>query len=191
MKSWRWAIGFGVIGGIVIVADTGSLSGAWARVASILGQMSSTLLFFGGLAGANAILLWYRGRQAALWPAVGGVVTRSRVESKKLRMGSTMYRTSGRSTYYRPDLAYSYEVGGGHFEGKRTRFGMSRRWSKDRTRWETLIAPYAVGQTVQVRYDPRKPGESVLEPGVAAFWRGIVWFSVACLGLGVFGWLYG
>ena len=191
MKFWRWGIGFAVIGAIVLLTDAGSISGALARVDHILGQLSSTLLAFGALAGANAVRLRRRGRDAALWPTVSGIVTRSRVESKKLRMGSTMYRTGSKATYYRPDIAYTYDVNGSHFEGKRTRFGTPPGWDKDRARSEQLIAPYAAGQAVQVRYDPRRPGESVLQPGVAEFWRTIVLFSAACLGLGLFGWIRG
>jgi hypothetical protein len=191
MKFWHWAIGCSLVGCAVLVADAGSVASALVKVNEILGQLASTLLVFGGLAGANAIKIWHQSQRAASWPTVSGIITRSRVESKKMRQGGTMYRTTGRSTHYRPDLAYTYQVEGVHFEGRRARFGTPSRWSKDRARYEKIIAPYSTGQAVQVRYDPRHPGESVLELQVAPFWRSIVCFAAVCLALGIFGLVHG
>jgi uncharacterized protein DUF3592 len=157
----------------------------------VLGQLSSTLLLIGALAGANAVRLWRRANQATHWPAVGGVVTQSRVEARKFREGSTMYRTGSKSTHYRAEIAYAYDVGGRRFEGHRIRFGTRPGWDRVRSGVERVVSAYPTGMAVQVRYDPLRPDESVLESGLADFWNRIAWFAVGCLGLGLFGWVSG
>jgi len=187
----RW---IGVIALIAVGAlwlDAGSVSGAVTRLRSILAELSGTLVLFGVAAGARAAWLWWRGQQAASWPVVGGTITRARVESRKQRMGNTLYRQASKSTYYRPDLAYRYEVNGKTFEGKRARFGERAGWDKDAAAMKRLIDPYPEGHAVQVRYDPARPGEAVLTAGAGAFWRTIAVFATACLVLGVAGWFVG
>jgi hypothetical protein len=79
-------------------------------------------------------------------------------------------------------VAYSYSVGGRTFESKRLRFGNYRRASRPKA--EAMLAPYRVGGSAQVRYNPQAPEECVLEtarPGpvyaiMAA--AGLIWIGV-------------
>ena len=71
-------------------------------------------------------------------------------------------------------------------KGTRLHFGTPPD-GKDRARSRKMIAPYPTGQAVSVRYNPRRPTDSALEPGVAAFWSTIVAFSIVCIGLAVVG----
>ncbi|HUL75174.1 MAG TPA: DUF3592 domain-containing protein [Vicinamibacterales bacterium] len=186
---WSWLIGIAAIGGGLLWLDAGSLPGALIRLRSILGELSGTLLVLGTAALVRAAWLWHRGRQAASWPIASGTVTRARVVSRKLRMGSTTYRQASKSTYYRPDLAYRYEVGGASFEGMRVRFGERTGWDKDHDKMARIVAPYTEGHAVQVRYDPARPQNAVLEAGPAPYLLTILLFAAVCLALSLAGWL--
>jgi len=187
----RWIAAIAIIAGGALWLDAGSLSGAVTRLRSMLGELSGTLLLFGVVAAARAGWLWRRGQQAASWPVVSGTITRARVEARKQRMGNTLYRQASRSTYYRPALAYRYEVNGATFEGRRAQFGERIGWDKDAAAMKRLIDRYPEGQPVQVRYDPARPQEAVLAAGTGPFWRTTAVFATACLVLGVAGWFAG
>ncbi|MBV9882837.1 MAG: DUF3592 domain-containing protein [Sphingomonadaceae bacterium] len=77
-----------------------------------------------------------------------------------LRGGTQTYN---RYSYYSPAVRYTYVVNGREREGNRLRFGMPS--AKTRGGIEKMLKPYPVGATVQVRYNPDNPDDSVLEPG--------------------------
>jgi Protein of unknown function (DUF3592) len=115
-----------------------------------------------------------------------GIVIHSHL--KKGKSGSSVgYRTGPQSTVYRPQGIYSYEVQGRRFEGKRLRFGSQPHTCRKSLVREN-VARYPEGASVTVHYDPAKPSESVLEPGVAGFWNRRVVFSVALLATGAVLW---
>jgi Protein of unknown function (DUF3592) len=60
-------------------------------------------------------------------------------------------------------LRYRYVVNGTSFEGKRLRFGESV--SSSFRSAEAWVERYPAGAAVRVRYNPRRPSESALEPG--------------------------
>lgn len=88
------------------------------------------------------------------------------------------------TTWYFPVLRYSYAVGGRSYEGTRLRFGSIR--SADFKKAEALVAAYSVGAKPDVRYDPERPGESVLEtvqPSPAYLWASTL--GLLFVGLGI------
>ncbi len=87
---------------------------------------------------------------AATWPSVEGRITASEVLTR---------RDEG-ELEYRPHVAYAYAVGGRAYAGDRVRFGLTRYGLDPAKR---LCARYAVGNAVQVYYDPTDPSHSVLE----------------------------
>lgn len=187
--KWIWGVVIlGVIAGFVL-----QLGGPWTTqrvLAGALGLLREiwTAPFILGLIGlANTTVSWWRGSRVATWPTVAGVVTKARVHKGKswTDMGTS---GTGAVTVYRPQIVYSYEVAGVRLQRTRVQFGAS--WHEQvKSKAEHAIAPYPVGQAVLVRYNPQRPSESALEPGVAPLWRASVIFSLALFALGACGWL--
>ncbi|HEY1606606.1 MAG TPA: DUF3592 domain-containing protein [Allosphingosinicella sp.] len=97
-----------------------------------------------------------KARASESWPSAPGKVLRAEIlveESSSSEGGTT--------TWYNPAVAYSYKVAERELEGKRLRFGNVRGTSRKRA--EAVLAPYAQGATIDVRYNPEKPEECVLE----------------------------
>ncbi|HEX8535745.1 MAG TPA: DUF3592 domain-containing protein [Allosphingosinicella sp.] len=90
------------------------------------------------------------------WPTASGTV-----RSAEVQIEESTDREGGTSTWYNPIVVYSYSAGGRELEGRRLRFGNPR--SSSRKKADAAIAPYAVGSSVPVRYNPEKPEECVLE----------------------------
>jgi hypothetical protein len=98
-----------------------------------------------------------KARAAESWPtAMGRVLSCEVVEEE-----STDNEGAGTNTWYRPVVRYSYSAGGRELQGSRLGFGNYR--SGSRARAELAMAPYAVGSTPPVRYNPDNPQECVLE----------------------------
>lgn len=68
----------------------------------------------------------------------------------------------GGAAYWVPLVRYRYAIGDRQFEGERLRFGFIG--TQTRAAAERMIAGYAPGSTVMLRYDPQNPQESVLDP---------------------------
>jgi uncharacterized protein DUF3592 len=164
----------------------GSIPGALAVLSRILAEMSTTLLVLGAALLTRAVWLWRRAKEIAGWPTVPGSITRARVESRKRKPLSTDRVTKSR--YYRPEVIYTYAVNGTRFEGRGVRLA-NEGWKLERTTAESIVTPYAAGQTVSVKYNPGRPGDSVLEEGLGPLWRQAIVLSAICLVLGLYGWL--
>lgn len=116
---------------------------------------------------------------AERWPTVPGKILSSEVESAE---GVTA--GGGRTMIYVPLITYSYDVGGRSLRGKRIGFGKTAHASPAKA--EADIAPYPVGSTPLVRYNPEKPEECVLEtsrPGLAFLAVGSVGAGLILLAL--------
>ena len=107
------------------------------------------------------------GRAALSWPSASGVVKASEIAD---------YKTKG-GRQFMAKVTYDYAVDGQTFSGDRLRFG---HYAGAKAAAEADAAKYPVGAPVEVRYDPKKPQTSVLEPGVAGI-------SVAGLVLAIMG----
>ncbi len=97
-----------------------------------------------------------KAKAAASWPSVTGRVIDSTVvqdESSDSDGEST--------TWYEPVVDYAYMVGEREHRGRRLRFGNYRSTSRQKA--EAMLAPYPAGATPNVRYNPERPDESVLE----------------------------
>ena len=88
-------------------------------------------------------------------------------------------------TLYRPVLLYEYEVAGKRFRGSRIAQspGLNRGVPEFA---EKVVDRYPVGSAVAVRYNPRRPDESVLEPRVPGSWIFGAAIGVALLVLAVY-----
>jgi hypothetical protein len=101
---------------------------------------------------------WLFGRVRALgkaslaWPSAAGVVKSNEIQKYKAKGGPQ----------FMAKVTYNYDVGGATFAGDRLRFG---QYAGALSVAEADAAKYAPGAAVEVRYDPKKPETSVLEPG--------------------------
>ena len=117
------------------------------------------------LVGFGFIYLWYRdvrkARASRSWPVTTGRVLTSKVESQKGRMkGSTTTLT-----VYNPLVVYEYTVNEVRYQSQQIGVGDSFK-AGEREDAKHKIAPYPVGASVQVFYDPTHPQQAVLEHNV-------------------------
>jgi len=126
-----------------------------------------------------------KARASADWPSVEGVVkfsevrseTRTRTDSSSSRrkrngnggvtvnIGTDSDRDTRTETTHIADIGYAYTVGDAPFNGTRVSFGSngSSSWASV----QDIVDRYPVGKTVKVFYNPDKPSDSVLEPGMS------------------------
>jgi hypothetical protein len=107
-----------------------------------------------GLGGWLFVRTRAQGRASAGWPTAAGTIKSSVVQS---------FRTKG-SHQYQAAVTYKYAVNGRAYTGDRIRFGA---YAGSRAAADAEAAKYSPETAVQVRYDPRNPGVSTLEPGTA------------------------
>lgn len=124
------------------------------------------------LAGASLLALsgWLgaRARACRQWPSVTGEILEAQVDLSDLELA-------------RPVLRYRYVVGGRAYTGFRASYsghGVST------AAMQQVVQPYAVGQAVEVYYDPQDPASAVLDNTVTA--DSLYWavFGIGFLWLG-------
>jgi hypothetical protein len=123
----------------------------WIGMACILLGLAWT----GGFAFAH-IRAAGKAKAAASWPSTLG-----KVVSVEVREEEGRDRDGDTTTWYNPVVTYSYTAAGRQLQGTRLRFGNPR--SASRKKAQAAIAPYAVGSSPAVRYNPERPEECVLE----------------------------
>lgn len=120
------------------------------------------------------------------WPVAMGRVLSSKVEEYKTDAGAGNFGgPRGRLTLYRPVVVYEYDVQGQRFRGHRIAQspGMDRG-APDVA--QTIVARYHSGRRVDVRYNPVRPSECVLEPRMATGWIVGVVMALALLVLAAY-----
>ena len=121
-------------------------------------------LYIGVLSTVGLILLsagmWFIWRARAIgtasttWPTARGTIKSSRVAP---------YDADGIDMFI-AEVTYEYKVGVKTYAGDRLRFG---GYAGTREKAQQDADKYRVGMTVDVRYAPRQPQTSTLEPGIA------------------------
>ena len=104
-------------------------------------------------------------RRSTSWPRVEGTVSESYV--------SESYSRTNRRTSYRPNIYYTYSVGGTPYGSYTIAFGLATSSS---VAAEDAVRRYPRASAVQVYYDPDRPQVAVLEPGAT-------WSSYGIAGL--------
>src|SRR5437868_2422728 len=117
------------------------------------------------------------------WPVAKGRVLSSKVEEYQDDAGSGKFGGArARMTLYRPVVSYRYEAEGRRYEGNRiTQSPGLNRGVPDFA--EQVARRYAAGNEVDVRYNPARPSESVLEPRVPGSWLFALAIAVAMFAL--------
>lgn len=113
-------------------------------------------LGLGALGGGLWLYLRTRakGKASLTWPTAAGTVKTAEVRK---------YRTKG-GPQFMAHATYKYSVNGRAYTGDRIRFG---QYAGAQAAADADVAKYAPNTSVQVRYDPRDPSVSTLEPGTA------------------------
>ena len=166
---------------------SGKAGSLLATLSRLVGEMASTLLALGALLLARAAWLWRRAAAVAGWPTVAGTVTEARVDSRRHQIALTTYRDAG-ARFYQAKISYAYEVQGRRFQGHDVQVA-SGTAERDRRQAEIVVARYAVGQTVQVHYNPQRPSDSLLELGLAPLWPLAIIVAGVLISAGLLGWL--
>ena len=129
-------------------------------------------LVIGGFGLAVLAIVVSSLREAAAmkcWPVAKGRVLSAKVEKYRQSVSRGTGGPRDRMTLYRPVLLYEYEVAGKRFRGSRIAQspGLDRGVPEFA---EKVVDRYPGGSAVAVRYNPRRPDESVLEPRVPRSW---------------------
>lgn len=149
-----WAIGSTVLlGGAVVLAlgvpvETVLPQGLFEDVPDVY-----FLYAFGGLFALFAVYRLVSALRTYRWPTTTGTVRGTRIRS-----------SSGEgTTTYRPKIRYEYEVQGTSYVSSRIAVG---DWPsfRSRSKARSWLEEYPDGDQVTVRYNPRRPDKSVLEP---------------------------
>lgn len=109
-------------------------------------------------------------RASTTWPSVEGIIEQSSV--------STTHRSGkNKKTMYAAEITYRYTVEAQEYHCSTVAFGGNGSSSSSQAAY-ALTKRYPVGQAVPVYYEPQKPENAVLEPGVT-------WASYAVYGIGL------
>ena len=100
------------------------------------------------------------GHSSRNWPTVQGQV--ERLEVVTIEGG----RHGG--TTFKPMIVYRYRVGARAYEGRRIRATTFGGSFADQAAARAMLDDYHPGSTVTVHYHPRRPGNSLLRPGVTS-----------------------
>jgi hypothetical protein len=112
-------------------------------------------------------------------------VLSSKVEEYRADAGSRNFGgPRARMILYRPVVVYEYEVDGQRFRGDRIAQspGMNRAVPDFA---QEIAQRYTIGSAVDVRFNPKRHGESVLEPRLPQAWIFALVIAVALLVLAV------
>ena len=128
-----------------------------------------------------AVGLWFIGKGISevviAHQSVGWQSTRGRITDSKL-VGSSG-RKGGRS--YKPQITFEYRVAGGNYTSSNAFFGQGIAGGGYAHRY---VSKYKKGSEVTVSYNPHRPEQAVLEPGItkrvfAPIVFGLVFFVIA------------
>jgi hypothetical protein len=109
--------------------------------------------FFGFFAGVRD---WIRLGQIKTWPIADGEI----VEAKISTAGSN--ESGYLKTIYSPIIKFKFNTGGQEFVSDKITWGGEFR-SNDKSSIESRIASFPVGKKIDVRYNPRKPSDCIVQ----------------------------
>lgn len=112
-----------------------------------------------------------RGISSYTWPSCEGKIITS-----KVTMSSSHRLRDNKGISYYPDVDYEYVVDGKKYIGEKIFYGQYGSGMRDKI--QKIADKYPAGKMVTVYYNPKNPGEAVLE-------RGIRWSIFLALILGL------
>lgn len=126
-----------------------------------------TLPLFAIMVGIGAFVQYFmlrrQGAASMKWPTVSGKVTRVSVVAEERQEDGDDGRNRI-TTVYRPDVQYSYAVGGREFHSSAWKWGWTALYPDEESA-KAPAAKYTAGANVPVFYNPEIPEQAILEPG--------------------------
>lgn len=124
------------------------------------------------------------------WPVADGRVLSAKVEEYRTSVSRGAGGPRDRMNLYRPVLLYEYAVMGKRFRSSRVAQspGLDRGVPEFA---QAVVERYPSGSAVAVRYNPKRPDESVLEPRVPGSWIFGAAIGIALLVLAAYVYLRG
>jgi hypothetical protein len=103
--------------------------------------------------------------------ALIAIASRRWLTTEGVVLASELQRSEEKSGTYTSQVSYRYSVDGKDYVAERARFGdhIGLGWSAPARR---IVGRYPKGARVRVHYDPDKPADAVLEPGMTAYFVG-------------------
>ncbi len=122
----------------------------------------------------SAILILLKAKRTLYWSSTTGFVKSSEV---------TISQNSKGASRYRPEICYSYTVHGNEYVSNRIE-SMDGFLSSVKAYKKT--SQYPKGSQILIFYNPDKPADSVIEPGVKPDYYyflafGIIWLSISVI----------
>jgi hypothetical protein len=108
------------------------------------------------------------GRASVSWEKVKGVVTNSEIRKRDLDGGISYY----------PKIIYQYRIDDRDYEGSDWSHSAINGREEEA---EEILSRYEVGDEVDVYYNPLKPEQAVLEPGIKSAFPYAIGFFLAAL----------
>ncbi len=117
-----------------------------------------------------------KSRLSKSWNTVTGKVIKSEIYTS---------RDSDANATYRADIAFEYIVDGSKYLSDRLYYGVKIMSSDNWINSKKSVDKYPVGKEIIVYYDPDKPNDSVIEPGIHFGLGGVFIFSICLIILGL------
>ncbi len=153
-----------------------SLRSATGPILAVL-ALCGALVGIGGWLTQSGIRDLWTSLESAGWPTTRGLVLQATLIEER----GVLWTTS------RPAVQYRYQVGDRAYASTRVAFEAAASQTS-----QAVIHRYPAGSEVTIYYKKGAPGISVLEPGGSILSMGLgfyVFFALALLGVGGFGWL--
>lgn len=133
---------------------------------------SATLAVLLGVTGVGLIIygLWqvWKHARTRRWPTVQGTILSStttvRMPEREAADEQSRSLDEPPQPLYRPEVRYTYTVGGRSFTGER--ISTTDVEVSSETYARSIAQRYVPGTPVAVRHDPSDPAQAVLEPGI-------------------------
>ena len=116
---------------------------------------------------------YYLGFSSRGWPVAKGIIVHSK---------SDYYVNPSAGNGYIPDIEFTYTVNGTKYKSQSLNFSLNQG-AGNRENSEYYTKKFRAGRKVDVRYNPNKPGQAVLEPGISNIHFAITMcLGIVCIG---------
>ena len=158
LRTWTWStrLLFFLVGSVVFLVPAVLLAANVSINVPVNVPPVALVVAFGGLFVLFGLYTVVNALRTYRWPTTTGVVRGQDV--------STSSSSQGGSTTHHPKLRYEYEVEGDTYVSSRIAVGSGPSFGS-RSGAREWLEDYPEGSEVTVRYNPRRPDRSVLEPG--------------------------
>ncbi len=123
------------------------------------------LLLLGGVMILAIVLTAWKGMCSHGWPTAFGRVVSVEIATGPISPMPEADRAASEDSS-QPELVYEYEVDGKRFTGNTVQVQGNVQTDRSQRRERELLKRYSAGQAVLVFYNPRKPDEATLQPGI-------------------------